>query len=326
MTHLDMLGPRKPGADPCGTPRAKRRAIMVHKSPLTIQPKHKFDFKTLDAHSRRHDVKFDSPKRSPKVEVKDEIMVDASPSRSRQKLIEIAGVKTEEDADKAMKAMERTNTSGSKTRWHFFKEVDAQTPLPFPKKSAKGSWSFLEKAGTRDRHIMSGMPTSLAASIGLPDQLYLWVLNMVNVEKVGVLREEYCRLAAANKKQVRRLITPKQLSEVFRQLGAADHIGDETLQPVREIRDIYEERDWKPLQSCLEWLHNIARYLRHDTIAYAVNMLLRMAADKMVIENPDVLMAHQLALAELVDNVQDGVWNEFVSEPPEHGVYHVNIA
>ncbi|KAI8275618.1 hypothetical protein K4K60_008530 [Colletotrichum sp. SAR11_57] len=243
-----MLGPRKPGADPCGTPRAKRRAIMVHKSPLTIQPKHKFDFKTLDAHSRRHDVKFDSPKRAPKVEVKDEIMVDASPSKSRQKLIEIAGVKTEEDADKAMKAMERTNTSGSKTRWYFFKEVDAQTPLPFPKKSAKGSWSFLEKAGTRDRHIMSGMPTSLAASIGLPDQLYLWVLNMVNVEKVGVLREEYCRLAAANKKQVR------------------------------------------------------------------LNMLLRMAADKMVIENPDVLMAHQLALAELVDNVQDGVWNEFCTE------------
>ncbi|KAL3303833.1 hypothetical protein RB213_015937 [Colletotrichum asianum] len=314
LPDLDMLGPRKPGADPCGTPRAKRRAIMVHKSPLTIQPKHKFDFKTLDAHSRRHDVKFDSPKRAPKVEVKDEIMVDASPSKSRQKLIEIAGVKTEEDADKAMKAMERTNTSGSKTRWYFFKEVDAQTPLPFPKKSAKGSWSFLEKAGTRDRHIMSGMPTSLAASIGLPDQLYLWVLNMVNVEKVGVLREEYCRLAAANKKQIRRLITPKQLSEVFRQLGAADHIGDETLQPVREIRDIYEERDWKPLQSCLEWLHNIARYFRHDTIAYAVNMLLRMAADKMVIENPDVLMAHQLALAELVDNVQDGVWNEFCTE------------
>ncbi|KAJ0336384.1 hypothetical protein COL922a_008037 [Colletotrichum nupharicola] len=43
-------------------------------------------------------------------------------------------------------------------------------------------------------------------------------------------------------------------------------------------------------------------------------MLLRMAADKMVIENPDVLMAHQLALAELVDNVQDGVWNEFCTE------------
>ncbi|KAF9879352.1 hypothetical protein CkaCkLH20_02895 [Colletotrichum karsti] len=314
LPSLNMLGPKRQGADPCSTPRAKRRAMMVHKSPLTIQPKHKFDFKTLDAHSKRHDVKFDSPKRPQQAELKDEVMADANPSKSRHKLIEIAGVKSEEDADKAMRAMERTNTSGPQTRWYFFKEGDAPPPRSFPKKTAKEAWSFLEKAGTRDRHFLSGMPTRLAASIALPDELYLWILNMSNVEKIGVLREEYSKLAAANKKQVRRLVTPQQLAEVFRQLGAADHVGDDTLKPVREIRDIYDDRDWKPLLSCLKWLRKVAEYLQQDAITYAIKMLLRMAADKMVIENPDVLMIHQQALAALVNRIQDGVWNEYCTE------------
>lgn len=294
---------------------------MVHKSPLTIQPKHKFDFKTLEAHSRRHDVFFDTPKKEKEAPVKDAVMKDleASPSKSRQKLIEIAGVQTEEDADKALKAMERTENSASKTRWYFFKQHrdDWPTPTPFPKKSVKGPWAFLEKSRARDRHVASGMPTSLAASLELPDELFFWVLNMVSVEKVGVLREEYSRLAAANKNQVRRLVTPQTLADVFHQLGAADEIGNETLQPVREVREIYAERDWKPLISYLDWLYNVACCLEHDAVTYAVKMLLRMAADKMVLENPDVLVGHQLALTALVNNVPDGVWNEFVSLSPQ---------
>ncbi|KAL0937705.1 uncharacterized protein CTRU02_207436 [Colletotrichum truncatum] len=316
LPDLDMLGPRKPRADPCGTPQAKRRAIIVHKSPLTIQPKHKFDFKTLDAHSKRHDVMFDSPKRPKNVVIEDEMTVEVSPSKSRQKLIEIAGVKTEEDADKALRAMERTHTSSSKNRWYFFtKDADvSHTSIPFPKKRSKGPWSFLEKPGTRDRHIMSGMPTTLAASLELPDELYFWVLNMASVERLDGLREEYCRLAAANKRQVKRLITPERLLEIFRQLGAANHVGDETLQPVQEVRDMYVDRDWRPLQSCLHWLRNIAQHLEYDAVAYGVKMLLRMAADKVVLENADMLMAQQLALGALVNNVEGSVWDDFCTE------------
>ncbi|KAF6838882.1 hypothetical protein CPLU01_02152 [Colletotrichum plurivorum] len=325
LPDLDMLAPVRPRTDPCGTPKAKRRARMVHKSPLTIQPKHKFDFKTLDAHSRRHDVRFDTPKKEEEAQVKDAVMTDleASPSKSRQKLIELAGVQTEEDADKALKAMERTKDPSSKTRWYFFKKHldDWPSPIWFPKKSAKGPWAFLEKSRTRDRHVVSGMPTSMAASLALPDELFFWVLNMASVEKVGVLREEYSRLAAANKNQVRRLVTPQILAAVFHQQGAVDEIGNETLQPVREVREIYAERDWKPLISFLDWLYNVARCLEHDAVTYAVKMLLRMAADRVVLEHPDVLVGHQLALTALVNNVPDGVWNEFCTEVCS-SVYH----
>ncbi|OHE96434.1 hypothetical protein CORC01_08197 [Colletotrichum orchidophilum] len=313
---LDMLGPTKPRPD--GTPKAKRRARLVHKSPLTIQPKHKFDFKTLDAHSRRHDVLFESPRRPAEPAPKDDVMVDTeeSPSKARQKLIEIAGVKTEEDADKALRAMERTDAGASRTRWYFFKKdvSGLGEPAPFPKKYAKGPWSFLEKPGTRDWHIMSGMPNNLAVNVMFPDELYLWILGMVTVEKFGVLRGEYSKIATANDKQVKRLITPQLLEESLRRLGAADFVGDEVLRPVRESRDIYADRDWEPLQSFLEWMAYVAHHLTYETVAYAVKILLRMAADKMVLENVDVLMHHQNALAALVDTVKDSVWNEFCTE------------
>ncbi|GKT62330.1 hypothetical protein ColTof4_02046 [Colletotrichum tofieldiae] len=313
---LDMLGPTKPRPD--GTPKAKRRAKVVHKSPLTIQPKHKFDFKTLDAHSRRHDVLFDSPKRPADPKVKDEVMEDpgVSPGKARQKLIEIAGVKTGEDADKAMKAMERTDAGASRTKWYFFNKDGGGLgePAPFPRKCAKGPWSFLGKAGMRDRHIMSGMPASLAITIGLPDDLYLWVLDMVIVERASVLREEYRRIAAANGKQVKRLITPQRLEETLRRLGAADHVGDEVLKPVREVRDIYADRDWQPFQSFLEWLYWVAAQLSHDSVVFAVKMLLRMAADRVVLANVDILTHHQHALEGLVNSVEDHFWGDFCLE------------
>lgn len=290
---------------------------MVHKSPLTIQPKHKFDFKTLDAHSRRHDVLFDSPKRPAASEVRHEVVedFDASPSKARQKLIEIAGVKNDEDADKAMKAMERTDAGASRNNWYFFKK-DVNFPgkrATFPKKYAKGPWSFLENAETRDQHIMSGMPASLATTIAPPDELYLWVLDMVNVEEVGVIQEEYLRFAAANRKQVKRLVTPQRIEEVLRKLGAADHIVDEVLKPVREIRDVYANRDWKHLQSFLVWLYWVAAQLSHESVVLAVKMLLRMAADRAIRENADILTCHRHAMEGLVNSVEDGFWDDFVS-------------
>ncbi|KAK2001225.1 hypothetical protein LX36DRAFT_629208 [Colletotrichum falcatum] len=311
-----MLGPTKPRPD--GTPKAKRRARTIHKSPLTIQPKHKFDFKTLDAHSQRHDVLFDSPKRPAAPEVKDQVMEDlgTSPSKARQKLIEIAGIKSEEDADKAMRAMERTDAGASRTKWCFFNKDQSGLgePAPFPKKCANGPWSFLAKAGTRDRHILSGMPASLAITVGLPDELYLWILSMATVEQASVLREEYRRIAAANARHVKRLVTPQQLEEILSRLGAADHVSDEVLKPVREVRDVYAGRDWQPLQSFLQWLYWVAAQLGHDSVVFAVKMLLRMAADRVVLENADILTHHQHALEGLVHSVADDAWDGFCFE------------
>ncbi|OLN97263.1 hypothetical protein CCHL11_07734 [Colletotrichum chlorophyti] len=315
LPDLDMLAPSR--ARPDGTPKAKRRAKMVHKSPLTIQPKHKFDFKTLDAHSKRYDVLFDSPKRPAASKIKDEVMedVDASPSKARQKLIEIAGVKTEEDADKALKAMERTDAGVSRTKWYFFKkDFSPQEPPAFPKRSATGSWSFLGHTGTRQRQIISGMPSRVAASRGLPDELYLWMLHMMNVEEMNGLRIEYRKLVSADAKQVRRLVTPQRIEGIFRNLGAADYVTEETLKPMREVREIYADRDWRPLRSSLKWFYYIAHFLDHSSVAYAVKMLLRMAVDKVVIENPDVLAEYQWALAALVNTVEDEVWGEFCVE------------
>ncbi|TDZ51721.1 hypothetical protein CTRI78_v007441 [Colletotrichum trifolii] len=325
LPDLDMLGPAVPRRGGLGTPRARKKLKMGHKSPLTIQPKHKFDFKTLDAHSKRHDVRFDSPKTPKTGKLKRSTItqdVDASPSKARQKLIELAGVKSEEDADKALRAMERAEGSGPRTRWYFFtKESSPHDPTPFPKHGARGPWSFLGKAGTRDRHIMSGMPSSMAASIGLPDELCLWALSMSNTETSAVLRGEYCRLAAADKTQINRLITPRRLAGVFRELGAADHVADETLRPVREARDIYAGRSWTYLRSHLEWLHDIANHLQHESIVYASRTLLRMAVDKVVIENSDVLISHQLALGALVNNVPVDAWDKFCIDMCE-SLYH----
>jgi len=312
------------------TPERKGKSKAALKSPLPLHTKAKFDLKTLLDHQRRDDAMNAAFQKHEEAEAKaaeerrvlETNVVTNSPNAVRQQFIAMAGVQNE-TAGKALRAMERTETANSEQNfWYFFKsnhDLSKERPKPFPKAVAKGPWSLLAKEGTRRRHVESGFFTKIAARAKLPDEIYLWILDSIRFETSPVAREAYADLLASTTSanhqstHVQRLITPECLGGVYRGLGAEDDIDDEQLRPVQEREHPYADRDWASLRVYLDWMGKIATHLEPESLQYAVTSLLRMAADPVLVRNPEVLLCHQCALVELVEAVDPGSWDNFVS-------------
>ncbi|KAL2758571.1 hypothetical protein ACRALDRAFT_1068858 [Sodiomyces alcalophilus JCM 7366] len=316
---------------PFATPKSRRKAGRVHQSPLTIHPKPMFNMKTLLEHQRKEDAiqasfeKLEEAESKARAEAADTEPDYAdfkpSPNTARRRFISVAGLKDDEVAGKALRAMERTEAASAvKNRWYFFNpnlggSAAAETSEPFPSKAAKGPWSILAVDGTRALHLRSSLFKDFARRFELPDEILLWALHSVHSEKSLQLRQEYCSLISnVSAAQVRRLATPDLLRQLFRRIGANPHVDDQKLQPVRQVEKPYEDRDWTGLRLYLDWVYNISPYLEPASLTYAAITLLRMAVDETLLANADVRVDHQFALLGLVKAVDDASWNKFCED------------
>jgi hypothetical protein len=296
----------------------------------------KFDIKTLIAHQKTDDAIAAGFKRATeemeqaatataiKREMESKSVVTNSPSTIRKQFISMAGVK-EETAGKALRAMERTQyASLVQTAFYFFKashSSSTEKSRPFPKAAAQGPWALLAKEGMRRRQIESGFFSKVAKQLTIPDDIFLWLLDSMRTEKSPVARSAYCEiLAGASSEQVQRLVKPEKLSEICHGLGCIDSFDDEQLQSVSEREGGYTDRDWGSLLTYLQWLREAAPFFGQDVIQHAVGHLLRMATDRALLSNPDVLLNHQAALTDLVDHVEAPMWDEFVGLGPLPGL------
>ncbi|KAH6697628.1 hypothetical protein F5X68DRAFT_257758 [Plectosphaerella plurivora] len=309
------------------TPDKRRTRGTKLQSPFALSNKtRKFDIKTLIAHQRTDDAIAAGFKMATeelassaiKSEVDSNSILTNSPSTIRKQFISMAGVK-EETAGKALRAMERTQHANSEqTSFYFFKPSHsawAERPGPFPKAAARGPWTLLVKEGTRRRHIESGFFSKVAGQLAIPDDIYLWLVDSMRMEKSPVARSAYCEiLAGASSEQIQRLVKPETLRGICQGLGSVDDFDNDRLRSVSEREAAYAGRDWGSLITHLEWLYSAARNLGQDVIQHAVSHLLRMAADRALLSNPEVLFAHQTALAELVGRVEASSWDEFCEE------------
>lgn len=307
------------------TPPRKGKSKATLKSPLPLHSKAKFDLKTLLDHQRRDDAMNAAFQKHEEAEAKaaterrvlEGNVVTNSPNTVRQQFINMAGVQNE-TAGKALRAMERTETANSEQNyWYFFKpshDLSKARPNPFPKAAAQGPWSLLLKEGTRRRHIESGFFQKITSRAKLPDEIFQWMLDSIRLETSPVVQEAYSNLLCnASPGQVKRLVTPECLSGVYRGLGAVDEMDDEQLRPVQERENAYSGRDWASLQIYLKMIGKIAPQLEQQSLQYAVTSLLRMAADQVLIKNPELLLCHQYALVDLVEAVDSASWDSFVS-------------
>ncbi|EEY15678.1 conserved hypothetical protein [Verticillium alfalfae VaMs.102] len=341
LPDLEMLLSRKSKPDvlpslvgKAVSPRTKlRRRRPGEKSPAPAPPKPMFDMKTLMEHQRRDDAIAASSSRldGNGEEKSADLRYEAgnawpginyapppSPNTARRKFISVAGVNDKEVAGKAMRAMERTEaTTSTNSRCYFFKRGKSSSearplvpPPPFPQHAALGPWALLAKEGTRKQHLQSNTLQCVASRHRLPDEIFFWMLMAIEGEK-RPLQVAYSHLLSANAGQIRELVTPGRLRELFGCMNAADGIDVEKVQLVREDQNAYAGRDWSGLRTYLNWLQRVAGNLRPESVKYAVLTLLRMAADRTLMSVLETRIVHQTALTSLVEAVDGSDWDEF---------------
>ncbi|OTB08309.1 hypothetical protein M426DRAFT_18986 [Hypoxylon sp. CI-4A] len=313
-------GPAPYQRDPnlTSTPRAKRIASSAStiKSPLTVRTKHKFDLKFLVAHAKQSNRAEESAR------VADELINqgDDDDDDANQFLKDVQNdpallqktaktlLKDGEDdtkGDKLVRAIHRTKAHSYHNVHYFFNlEQPVIKPLrkPFPQKGARGCWSCLANSRARNQVFISGLPHVIASKgKTLPDEIFLWILGEICVEKNAQLRVQYCNLIALCPDSVSRLVTDARLYSMLEKLGGPKYLKSEVhpkLKGRTTLEDPYPGRDWTGLAAFLELLERLAPMLNTQNAIGAILLLLRMALDPLV--STTVRAEHAAAMIALV--------------------------
>lgn len=298
-----------PAAPVAVTPKAKRvtSSNFYHRSPLTLQqqPKHKFDLKALLNHARQEDATDESVRRAEAAmaQADDELELEVDPSKMAGKFLD---GEDEVKKEKLAMAIDKTDGDESRPRAYFFDLDGPPRDLkrkPFPNKAVKSKpWSILREPSSRNQMFIHGLPTTLAKKgKELPDELYLWILDRVCVEKDLQLRNQYIELAVLCPDDTNRLVDGKQLYGMLESIGGQEHAtaGEKfTLSP--GLSDPYPKRDWSSLRYFLELLARLAPKLNTDSNLDAIKLLLRLSLDPVIVTEAGLQVAHSTAMLALI--------------------------
>ncbi|RYP90772.1 hypothetical protein DL770_003105 [Monosporascus sp. CRB-9-2] len=343
--------------DVTSTPRAKRIASgggPSRGSPLTLQQRqqqqqHKFDLKALISHTRQSERTEESARRAEELIREAEESSDSdeedggrgSPSNNlKQVARELLGRDGNENddeegnprGDKIARAIDRTQVQGARRRCYFFDPTASPLPQqqpfpgpasarapPFPVDAARGTWRFLADPNTRDQAIINGLPHTVVASRGkeLPEELFLWMLDRVCVERNPRLRTQYCGLLVACAGNTRRLVDGARLYGALEGSGGPKYDPRPArLKTTPEVEEPYGgggRNNWAGLGAFLDLLRRMAPNLEPASAVDGVKLLLRMGLDP-VLGNA-VRGEHLAALEALVAALPatEEKWNAAVS-------------
>lgn len=337
----------KPGA----TPRAKRTALEFPVSPLTIQPKHKFDFKALMKHALADDALLDSEQRmeiamaneSPTSAIRSKLSdsIDALGSKESASLHETMldvfsdaeNSQDEGNREKLIRAVKRSQATPNRKEYHFFDDPPQQDSnsssigvrSPFPKAAAKGPWKFLAKDQGRTDLFEDGVPFLVQSKLkNLPDEIFTWVLGEIPFVKSARLREEYLRLLEECPGQAGRLIDENLVVSFFRAIGASERALDLkscSPHPSKSDGKHYSgtpgshddgRRDWTGLLAVLEILSRTSEGLRLPSLTCSIALLIRLGMDRVIREDPDVELEYQETFWWLIKSIPRGCWDKLV--------------
>lgn len=309
--------------NPYATPRAKRTEVHFHSSPLALTTQHKFDFKALAKDARLDDATTASSMRAKKAA--DEAERDADSARNGapgDAVLDIVRERSGKDAQKVLRAVQRSEASHLQQRYCFF-DPDYRCPpsTTAPRGARTGPWQLLTQGNMelREQHLASGvLQTAIRKTKNLPDSLLEWMLDELCIQKSTLMRSEYCNIVADCPEQISRLITPQRLQELFDRLGAdknLDQHGSELALLALE-REPYGDRDWACLRSFLWLLGAISPHLSATAVHFATHALLRMSMDRFLLCNVDVLVEYENTIRCLAGAIPHSSWDSFVSLVP----------
>ncbi|KAI1335351.1 hypothetical protein F5Y15DRAFT_398375 [Xylariaceae sp. FL0016] len=282
------------------TPQAKRFAYSsVHKSPLTLQPKkHRLDLKSLVSHSRQ-DEKIDQSAdfadgvlgQSSEEEDANDSDREVDPSRIHENAKKLLADDDEDNAkgDRAMQAYKRTKPVGTKKCCYFFDRESSSFMArknQFPKKAAKGHWKYLADPVARNQHFIRGLPHLWVTMAGraLPDEIFLWVLDEICQEKDALLRTKYASLIEICEDSTHRLVNDMRLYLMLERIGGPKYARDHSkFESSPELEEPRRGRDWSGLATFLQLLTRVAPNLQIANAISAVQLLLRMSLDPVIL-------------------------------------------
>jgi len=328
------------------TPRAKRTAPNVFSSPLTMQPKHKFDFKALmkhaqdDNHLKASELRVESALSalSPTAEAKPRSTNAIATSEKRVStslhdnmldvLSDADGSQNEGNREKLLRAVKRSEATAHRKEYFFFDDPAGQDPecasirvrASFPKSAATGPWKFLAAAKGRAELFEDGVPYRVQAKLkNIPDEIYLWVLAEIPIEPSLKLRGEYLRLLEVCPDQAGQLVNESLLVKMFQELGASERalgLAPRTSTTNSRCRGYNpQEIDWTSLVLVLDILSRTSNGLELDACTYAFILLLRLGMDTLIREDLIVQREYQDTLWWLVQRIHHDDWDQFVSRP-----------
>jgi hypothetical protein len=316
------------------TPAASRykNVNKFHSSPLTFQPKYKFDLKTLVSHAENDEATEASSNRVKAMMASKDVDEDApmanSGTANPEKFVHgdllesVVAEREDRGAHKVKRALMRTEATVSEKRWYFFDTETKKSRIerkPFPTRSVSEEWrSVLVNPETRYHSFISGFTQDLVElGRALPDELFLWMLDEVCIETSEPLRTSYLNTMRLCSEQVNRLIVPETLQSLFRGLGGTPNatIITEKIRPIQAPPEYYSNRDWGKgeLLSVIQFLGQVTRSLEQKSRTYIVAILLRISVDRVVCENVDLLDLIQQTISRLCRYTPEDAWEVSVS-------------
>ncbi|KAM3454251.1 hypothetical protein MY3296_003136 [Beauveria thailandica] len=302
--------------------RASKRAAL-HRSPLAVIPKHRFDLKALAKDARR-DTALQASSLRASEPVRDGTAAPPPPStpaasipQSHSALSDFVASERRGDAHKVLRTVQRADPGHQELRYCFFKtRLDGPAAASSPPPAAThGHWTLLTEGNqrVREQNLVSGLPFNIVGSQGgMPDDIFLWVLDEICTVKSVVARMELCNLIVICPEQIASLFTPDCLKSIWERLGAQDlsmDCGEISVSKVSE--DVYKGHDWAPLLAVMSLLKDTSSNLPVETRKYAVQMLLRMSMDRLIISNVHLSNQFEDAFKTIVDTIPSKEWDAF---------------
>jgi hypothetical protein len=317
------------------TPKAKRRVLEFHSSPLTINTKHhKFDIRALLQHAEADDAVEEGEQRTAALiaqgspTARDRGVGNEESAGLRETMLDVLsdpeGSQDEGNRGRLMQAVKRTEATAGRKEWYFFDRQNQpnstaiQVRHPFPKTEATGVWAFLGPEKHRSEIFEDGLPYNVQCRMqNLPDKIFLWVLDEAPYAKSRKLQDEYMRLLGVCSDQIRRLLLDDKIVGLFLDLGASERALATRSQPSGDSENgaPYPEDCRIRLQSVLRILAGTAHALTTQALTRTMSILLRLGIDDLVREDEAVATEYQDALLQVVLAVPWRIWNNFVRNP-----------
>ena len=167
-----------------------------------------------------------------------------------------------EDAERLMRAVERTQALQQQKSWSFFRRRHERPQVPaFPDLGGDDLQPMLEGKQEREMALVSGFVAEVAASRALPHALLEWLLAMSIAEEREDLRAAALQILQEAGPALTGVLTKEVIHELFRSVGASDEALDFTAEIQLEASasgGSSHGQDWSGVLQVLALLENAA--------------------------------------------------------------------
>lgn len=210
-----------------------------------------------------------------------------------------------------MNAVDRTEALSGEKSFSFFgsdgpKDLASlkRANRAFPASNIPGNmWQPGDTAG-QERTYLSGLMTELASLGKLPDEVVRWTYDVGLTEPSESLRHVYLQcITAASSKWTRAGVTPEDVQEAFKMLGAESAAlrDNGEIESRRRVKRKKQKPDFHGLLMTISMFHCICQDMDFATLSKLVSLVCRLCLDEDVMEHNRMMQAAESILQKLVD-------------------------